>query len=331
MDIEARVLELTEKRHRNFLEPVKHRVNVRIIPIEDPQSELFGSRSVPGDKIDEMVAALYLSRAYEAMAAAIFGGKLMHGYLYNGHKNGPKSLRDAVNHYFDGAYVKPDLVDEKNGVVTEVKASLFVRALDLSPTQLDKYFRIQCSAPKLRVRIIDFKHPVRKIKKIPRTQQEILTGLTSATSYCLVLPLSIVKELYYANKSECPEVRRLVYKAKEGKSSTPFTSVLSTTQQAFLRDPNEVLELLGFNPENFSFKRYRSDPKLHFYDSNYKIYPVKPFPILEIREKACYHTSWTTEFAEGYHTQMDREEREAIYSPDQEELFPDPCDPEVPF
>ncbi len=266
--------------HKREVKPVKTQV---VMPI---QLVLFDRRATGSEK------AIAMGTFYEHMTAAIFGGRLenMKRVANGNHLGLTTNGAEAIDEDDEMRITKPDVVDHKRRRVYESKACRSGQTCKLSDDQIDLYRALQAEEPHPRIYYVVYRHSLDGIKsRWKGTPEQLFYALVQKTSYCLVMPLSLILALHNPKKGST----KYVYRYEEETRFEVCTSIRSSALTALLTEPERVIVDLSFDPNEYKTKRLLSPSELKI-----NSYEVKRYPILVIQDRD--HRAWAEGFAAGY-------------------------------
>ena len=130
-----------------------------------------------------------------------------------------------------------------------------------------------------------YRHSFKSIKSYRANENELFKDLSGKTLCSIVLPLSIILSLYQSRNNN------LVYRY-DGERSYHCTSIRSLTLNKFLNFPEDIINTLELNSEDYIYQKVLS-PKDFFIEGN----KINQFPIIVISDKE--HEKWVKGFIEG--------------------------------
>ncbi len=278
------IIESVTPSYTSILEPVYKRVRLPI------QTSLKGFYPSPSRR------KTLMGGFYEGVNRALFGGKL----------NDRKFDIDFLNGDISDRSIKPDIIDKEKNLEWESKSSHYDKESKIMSRQLEGYKYLQHSNPQSIYLFSFYRHALFEIEKQERTEDEVLKELLNQTLYSVILPFPIVLKM-----DEIPVVgkRKISRKhiQKEGTTYPDCLCINPHTLNSFLTNPEQTLEILGFDSERFEIKK-------RFYPGNITVNRrrLKPFPVVRIFDKR--YGEWVKEFQNNYEIEMGRELGEKIIS-----------------
>ncbi|MDP3992413.1 MAG: hypothetical protein Q8P79_02825 [Nanoarchaeota archaeon] len=262
--------------YTSVLEPVYKRVRLPI------QISLKGFYPSPSRR------KVLMGGFYEGINRALFGGKL----------NDIKFDIDFLNGDLSDRSIKPDIIDKEKNLEWESKSSYYDKECKIMSRQLEGYKFLQFSNPG-RIYLFSFyRHALSKIEDQERTEDEVIKELLGSTLYSVILPLPVVlkmDEIHIIGKRKIS--RKHIQ--KEGTAYPDCLCINPSILNGFLAEPEQSLQLLGFDQERFEVKR-------RYYPGNITINRrrLKPFPVMRIFDKR--YDEWIKEFRNSYEIEMER-------------------------
>ena len=274
----------------------------------DQQSELFDTSTYSRKAI-----SVYSGSCFEKIAGAIFGG-FHHGGRLTVVGNGDSTIQ-------------PDISDHKRRRYIEVKS----RAQNQQPKFLREqiiknlsWMLYDFSEPRPKSYMALFNHNVLGMEKRNLKKQEYLEELTrGGILYGLFIPITISSQ-FFINPDKTQESGYLLREynfdssmSQRGYSSYHVVTFSSSFPRDLILEPEQTLEKIGFNPEDFKISR----KKVKGLRINGK--QVHQFPMLFMDGDLDY---WINENRERIEEQIEEKTSEDITLPefyDEDSLFGD--------
>lgn len=218
---------------------------------EKDRSDLFG---YSGFDLKQRYCTI-IGNFYELLAKAIFGGeKFRHG-----------------------TGLIPDLVINRgNNVVRaiEVKSCSWCNRIKLSLWQIERY-----GGSGYDVYYSIFKYGLDKILNLlkNKSEDECFQLLSQNTSFMIFIPLILIQEIIEYNEYGS---KYITYYGNDSNKWEPVVRISSEALKRFLLTPGQIIRDMGIRSSHYRYIR-RTLPKGVEIGGTY----VKPFPILEIRDR----------------------------------------------
>ena len=282
--------------HQSIIEPVSKKIRVPF------QTNLKGLEIYPSSS--KRIG--FMGFFYESLNKGLFGGRL-------------NDVRFGVDFYNgESGTIKPDIVDDEHDIHWESKSSFYDKECEIMRRQLEGYRFLQYSKPDISFLVSFYRHTLPEIKKKERTLEQVFDGLISGTAFSVILPLSVVLQIYETPVSGGIKMARN-YQSRNVKWPDCLC-IRPHTINRFLINPIENFKILGFNQERFEIERYLLPPNITINKRK-----VRPFPIVKIVDKE--YGRWVEEFMLNYEKEMERTENKGTEGL---EMF-DELEEEVPF
>lgn len=222
---------------------------------------------------------------YELVTAGFYGGKLANRrYLEETNSREHPSYNGGEG----SGLIKPDVIDAERGQNWEAKAVVAGNTCNLADAQIWRYMMMQRQDPSSKFYFALYRHNLRGVKSFDGTEEELFRALANQTLCSVVLPLSIVLQLY-----DWPAGTRnnLVYRY-DGSRYTPCTCVRSHAINKFFFQSDELIGDLDLNLEDYEVVHLKS-PK----DFSVAGIRLSQFPIVWIKDRD--YKSWIRGFLTG--------------------------------
>src|SRR3989344_233544 len=258
--------------------------------------------SLNGFYPSESRRAILMGDFFENLSWAIYGGEL----------NDRKYDISFANGIHVEETIKPDIVDHKEKIMTEVKSNCTGHSCNITTRQINCYRSLQYELPDYKFVLQVYRHTIPEIKAKKRTEEEVIRELLNQPVFSLELPLSVLLRIRELSNEPNAFARNYVGNgARYWPSSLCINS--QTTNALFIR-PNAILELLGFNLERFEIRRHLSPSNIRMNG-----YRLKQFPVARVIDRD--HERWVEEFRGYYEEEMERpdvrtEDSEIVESPE---------------
>lgn len=226
----------------------------------------------------------------ELLTQAVFGGRLHHNHKYTKNHSGQEN--------FEYEFCQPDIVT-RNGDVIEVKSVRSAGDLQFKDRQMEKYFWLLLSNKKVRNYVLavvrhNLKHAQKKLENL--SQEEQLKLLSQSTIYAALIPFSVSYPIF--DSPNCLRIGKgISYRHNKPESDfEDMTRLRSPLVNELFFDPQQFLQRVFLHPEDYLISRGQvSGLRVRGEDCSF---PVKPFPVLEIRDRDI--EKWLVEFRKKY-------------------------------
>lgn len=218
--------------------------------------EIMGFRGIEG-------------RVFEIIAQGEYGGTLRNQRtLCENSGNG-----NSLNCY-------PDLADFEECWAREIKGVVIKNYLKLNDGQVAKYVMLLIGeyfkkSPNIKFK--PYRHCVEGVTKRfhGRDASELITELAAGIVYSIDIPFSVIYHMHgLGNKSE------FTSRSESDNWQDHYTAFSTRGLDAMIRNPQEVLKILGMDPKRYEIERKRSNPRSNINGKN-----IKSFPQLVITDK----------------------------------------------
>lgn len=232
------------------------------------------------------------STFYEMVSAALYGGtrfnrryvKVKSGEVRV--REGQPDLNGFANHEKYIQLTMPDLIDEKNHWIGEVKAFCSGRPYKIRDEQFNGYVRLQAYLPSdTSIDFIMYRHTVRDFSHTAAnpnsryTDGELFSALAENTAHSVVLPFNIIYFLH-SGKSDYVYRDDGIIKnphsdiARELRYRDPGTCLRSPCVNHILIDPEKFLTEHGFDVKDYEIERLRSPDDFYFGECSVRSFPI---------------------------------------------------------
>jgi len=239
---------------------------------------------------------------YEAVTRAIWGGILVGTQFAECKNNGStptlfEDLEDMVN--WEGlseeTLVKPDLLIPERSW-GESKSWRIDQSCHLLDGQVGRYEQIQKRYPNYEVFFAFYGHRYFGIRDAEVSGLELFGDLCNGTKYAVRAPFSLIRAMHAGTGESNGE---LSYRYS-GAKYQPCTMARIRIIRGLLECPEEIIEKLGLDPEDYAFQKVTSP-----YGIKVNTAGLRPaselildqFPVLVIRDKD--HSKWVEKFLNG--------------------------------
>tara|TARA_Y100000310_G_scaffold345406_1_gene464626 strand:- start:15304 stop:16209 length:906 start_codon:yes stop_codon:yes gene_type:complete len=245
-----------------------------------------------GEKSNGGQSSLHVSMGdfYEALDICLYGG--MSGRTYH------VALIDAYGRpaKVNGKptrEVKPDIYDPDHKEFRELKACNSTHSFNILDEQMMGYCGLQNLKPDHTIYFTIYRQGFQGIKSAEITEPELFKELSESTTYSVTLPLSVIIALHKLGRTRDPGLVRRYEKPRIEKPGVKLyqdcTVIHTTTIDALMSTPEEILTELKLHPGSYFIERVLSPRRITISGNH-----ISPFPILKIEDRD--HQAWLESF-----------------------------------
>ncbi|HRZ85449.1 MAG TPA: hypothetical protein P5277_01585 [Candidatus Paceibacterota bacterium] len=221
----------------------------------------------------------FSGRFFENVTAARVGG-----YIHNG------SIMDIS---YSNGKIQPDVSDHKRRIYHEAKSIAAGQQLKIIREQFERFAQLQLLDvnPTPKIYFHFYRHNVQGMQRRKLSQEDLIEEIRKNIIYCVQTPFSVPLQ-FYLNPNKTRNNSDFLHNEYNYAESLPgrgfksqhTTSISSDFLNELTINPEETLEKMGLNPENYTFKR----KKVSGLKVNQKT--ISWFPLLVIEQKD--YLSW---------------------------------------